>query len=72
MDMRILIIAIHLFNDYLIFIFITVQIQDNLCAALYDEEKCKRSEGFLELRNGDQGVLPLITTGLRRNDVEVR
>merc|ERR1711902_71254 len=47
-----------------------VGIQDNLCAALYDEEKCKRSEGFLELRNGDQGVLPLVTTGLRRNDVE--
>ena len=47
------------------------QIQDNLCAALYDEEKCKRSEDFLELRNGDQGVLPLLTTGLRRNDVEV-
>ena len=41
-----------------------------MCAALYDEEKCKRSEGFLELRNGDQGVLPLVTTGLRRNDVE--
>ena len=37
---------------------------------MYDEEKCKRSEGFLELRNGDQGVLPLVTTGLRRNDVE--
>jgi len=47
-----------------------VGIQDNLCAALYDEEKCKRSEDFLELRNGDQGVLPLLTTGLRRNDVE--
>merc|ERR1719147_459147 len=47
-----------------------VGINDNLCAALYDEEKCKRSEGFLELRNGDQGVLPLVTTGLRRNDVE--
>ena len=38
---------------------------------LYDEEKCDRSEDFLEIRNGDQGVLPLFTTGLRRNDVEV-
>ena len=38
---------------------------------LYDEEKCKRSEDFLELSNGDQGILPLITTELRRNDVEV-
>ena len=47
------------------------QIRDDLCAVLYDEEKCKKSEDFLELRNGDQGVLPLLTTGLRRNDVEV-
>merc|ERR1712130_139120 len=47
-----------------------VGIQDQFCAALYDEEKCKRSEDYLELRNGDQGVLPLLTTGLRRNDVE--
>ena len=38
---------------------------------LYDEEKCDKSEDFLEIRNGDQGVLPLFTTGLRRNDVEV-
>ena len=47
------------------------QIRDDLCAVLYDEDKCKRSEDFLELRSGDQGVLPLLTTGLRRNDVEV-
>ena len=46
------------------------QISDGLCAALYDEEKCSRSADFLELRPGDQGVLPLLTTGLRRNDVE--
>lgn len=49
-----------------------LQIRDDLCAVLYDEEKCKTSEDFLELRNGDQGVLPFLTTGLRRNDVEVR
>jgi len=47
-----------------------VGISDGLCAALYDEEKCSRSADFLELRPGDQGVLPLLTTGLRRNDVE--
>merc|ERR1712227_327145 len=47
-----------------------VGIRDDLCAVLYDEEKCDRSEDFLEIRNGDQGVLPLFTTGLRRNDVE--
>eukprot|EP00088_Acartia_fossae_P007883 TRINITY_DN13700_c0_g1_i1.p1 TRINITY_DN13700_c0_g1~~TRINITY_DN13700_c0_g1_i1.p1 ORF type:complete len:176 (-),score=51.09 TRINITY_DN13700_c0_g1_i1:155-682(-) len=47
-----------------------VGIRDDLCAVLYDEEKCKRSEDYLELRSGDQGVLPLLTTGLRRNDVE--
>merc|ERR1712226_815445 len=47
-----------------------VGIEDGLCAVLYDEEKCKRSEDFLSLRPGDSGVLPLITTGLRRNDVE--
>ena len=40
---------------------------------MYDEEKCKRSSSFLELKPGDQGVLPLITlltSDLRRNDVE--
>ena len=42
-----------------------------MCAVLYDEEKCKRSSSYLSLRSGDSGVLPLITTGLRRNDVEV-
>merc|ERR1719361_575117 len=50
-----------------------VGISDGLCAALYDEEKCKRSSSFLELKPGDQGVLPLLTlltSDLRRNDVE--
>ena len=47
-----------------------VGIEDGLCAVLYDEDKCKRSSSFLSLRSGDQGVLPLFTTGLRRNDVE--
>jgi len=47
-----------------------VGIEDGLCGVLYDEEKCKRSADFLSLRPGDSGVLPLITTGLRRNDVE--
>jgi len=47
-----------------------VGIEDGLCGVLYDEEKCKRSGDFLSLRPGDSGVLPLITTGLRRNDVE--
>jgi len=46
------------------------QIEDGLCAVLYDEQKCKRSADFLSLRPGDSGVLPLISTGLRRNDVE--
>ena len=43
-----------------------------MCAVLFDEEKCSMSSPFLVLRNGDAGVLPLLTTGLRRNDVEVR
>merc|ERR1719318_1831551 len=47
-----------------------VGISEGLCAALYDEEKCDRGASFLELRSGEEGVLPLITTGLRRNDVE--
>merc|ERR1711872_48565 len=47
-----------------------VGIKDSMCAVLYDEEKCKRSSSYLSLRSGDSGVLPLITTGLRRNDVE--
>merc|ERR1712106_696471 len=47
-----------------------VGINDNLCAVLYDEQKCKKSSSYLSLRNGDEGVLPLFTTGLRRNDVE--
>merc|ERR550539_1656016 len=48
-----------------------VGISDGLCAALYDEEKCSRSADFLELRPGDQGVLPLLTTGLRRTDLVI-
>eukprot|EP00092_Neocalanus_flemingeri_P008335 GFUD01008987.1.p1 GENE.GFUD01008987.1~~GFUD01008987.1.p1 ORF type:complete len:171 (-),score=51.87 GFUD01008987.1:138-650(-) len=50
-----------------------VGIEDNMCAVLYDEEKCKRSSSYLSLRNNDEGVLPrvtLFTTALRRNDVE--
>merc|ERR1719309_879215 len=47
-----------------------VGIEDSMCAVLYDEEKCKRSSSYLSLRSGDSGVLPLISTGLRRNDVE--
>jgi len=47
-----------------------VGIEDGLCGVLYDEQKCKRSSDFLSLRPGDSGVLPLISTGLRRNDVE--
>merc|ERR1711928_192223 len=47
-----------------------VGIEDGLCGVLYDEQKCKRSSDFLSLRPGDSGVLPIISTGLRRNDVE--
>eukprot|EP00092_Neocalanus_flemingeri_P008334 GFUD01008986.1.p1 GENE.GFUD01008986.1~~GFUD01008986.1.p1 ORF type:complete len:166 (-),score=49.00 GFUD01008986.1:138-635(-) len=47
-----------------------VGIEDNMCAVLYDEQKCKRSSSYLSLRDKDEGVLPLFTTGLRRNDVE--
>merc|ERR1712080_263053 len=35
-----------------------VGIDDNACAALYDEENCDRRDKFKILRNGDQGVLP--------------
>merc|ERR1719430_662246 len=47
-----------------------VGIDRSLCAVLYDEEKCSRSGAFLSLTNGTQGVLPILTRGLRRNDVE--
>jgi len=47
-----------------------VGIEDGLCAVLYDEQKCKRSSAYKSLRSGDEGVLPLLSTGLRRNDVE--
>ena len=42
-----------------------------MCAILYDEENCKGDADLLELVSGDQGVLPLLSRGLRRNDVEV-
>merc|ERR1711936_369066 len=40
------------------------------CAVLYDEENCKTRSDHLVLGPGDQGVLPLLSRGLRRNDVE--
>ena len=42
-----------------------------MCGVLYDEEKCKADADYLVLGDGDQGVLPLLSRGLRRNDVEV-
>ena len=42
-----------------------------MCAVLHDEENCKANADHLELYAGDQGVLPLLSRGLRRNDVEV-
>eukprot|EP00091_Calanus_sinicus_P001702 TRINITY_DN11720_c0_g1_i2.p1 TRINITY_DN11720_c0_g1~~TRINITY_DN11720_c0_g1_i2.p1 ORF type:complete len:161 (-),score=64.36 TRINITY_DN11720_c0_g1_i2:73-555(-) len=48
----------------------TKQVPDSVCAILYDEEHCKDDADLLELVAGDQGVLPLISRGLRRNDVE--
>merc|ERR1712080_114512 len=48
-----------------------VGIDDNACAALYDEENCDRRNKFKILRNGDQGVLPYWSwSHLKRNDVE--
>ena len=47
------------------------QIDANLCAVLYDEEKCLRSGAFKSLLAGEQGTLPILTRGLRRNDAEV-
>ena len=43
-----------------------------VCAVLFDEENCKLSSDNLSLKDGDEGILPLATTGLRRNDVEVK
>ena len=48
------------------------QIDANLCAVMYDEEKCLRSGAFKSLLPGEQGKLPILTRGLRRNDAEVR
>merc|ERR1711994_546121 len=36
-----------------------------VCAVLFDEENCKLSSDNLSLK-GDEGILPLATTGLRR------
>eukprot|EP00092_Neocalanus_flemingeri_P021265 GFUD01023044.1.p1 GENE.GFUD01023044.1~~GFUD01023044.1.p1 ORF type:complete len:160 (+),score=47.34 GFUD01023044.1:122-601(+) len=48
----------------------TKEVPDTVCAVLYDEENCKRRSDYLELVSGDEGVLPLLSRGLRRNDVE--
>eukprot|EP00092_Neocalanus_flemingeri_P070173 GFUD01086096.1.p1 GENE.GFUD01086096.1~~GFUD01086096.1.p1 ORF type:complete len:175 (+),score=44.23 GFUD01086096.1:98-622(+) len=50
-----------------------VGIDRTLCAVLYDKEKCERSNNYLSILPGAQGVLPLInlhTRGLRANDAE--
>merc|ERR1712037_943464 len=47
-----------------------VGIDANLCAVMYDEEKCLRSGAFKSLLPGEQGKLPILTRGLRRNDAE--
>ena len=47
------------------------QIDANLCAVMYDEEACARSGAFKSLLAGEQGKLPILTRGLRRNDAEV-
>ena len=39
---------------------------------MYDEEKCLRSGAFKSLLPAEQGKLPILTRGLRRNDAEVR
>merc|ERR1712179_557433 len=48
-----------------------VEVLETVCGVLYDEEKCKADADYLVLGDGDQGVLPLLSRGLRRNDVEV-
>ena len=40
-------------------------------AGNHGNHKCEIDLRRLYLRPGDSGVLPLISTGLRRNDVEV-
>merc|ERR1712002_523361 len=47
-----------------------VEVPETVCGVLYDEEKCKADADYLVLGDGDQGVLPLLSRGLRRNDVE--
>merc|ERR1711928_174608 len=47
-----------------------VGIDANLCAVMYDEEKCLRTGAFKSLLPGEAGKLPLLTRGLRRNDAE--
>eukprot|EP00092_Neocalanus_flemingeri_P017312 GFUD01018724.1.p1 GENE.GFUD01018724.1~~GFUD01018724.1.p1 ORF type:complete len:175 (-),score=41.40 GFUD01018724.1:102-626(-) len=50
-----------------------VGIDRTLCAVLYDEEMCERSNNYLSILPGAQGVLPRInlhTRGLRANDAE--
>merc|ERR1712183_1110859 len=50
-----------------------VGIDRTLCAVLYDKENCDRSNNYLSILPGGEGVLPLInlqTRGLRANDAE--
>merc|ERR1711915_82897 len=50
-----------------------VGIDRTLCAVLYDKENCDRSNNYMGILPGTQGVLPLInleTRGLRANDAE--
>ena len=50
------------------------QIDRALCAVLYDKEDCDRSNNYLSILPGAEGVLPVInlrTRGLRSNDAEV-
>merc|ERR1712133_325177 len=42
-----------------------VGIDANLCAVMYDEEKCLRTGAFKSLLPGEAGKLPLLTRGLR-------
>jgi len=48
----------------------TKEVPSNVCAVLFDEENCKGNADNLELISGDEGVLPFLSRGLRRNDVE--
>merc|ERR1712243_401707 len=47
-----------------------VGIDRTMCVVMYDKEKCDRTHSFLNLVPGAEGVLPLLTRGLRRNDME--